>query len=222
MRASPLQIGSGALTLRSRARGEEAKKKVYPINYLEEETEEAHVAEEESFDEEQYLQQLADQGDEDANFVADYETMRTRSWTWCRSSRRWPSASTPTLQRETASGRRHATVVSGPPRSKEEKVAKVVERREERRPFGARLPTDSHCRICGQKGRWRMECPQRNGGSQSSGGTEVSNFGAPMDQETEPMEIVMETPKDSITLAEMMLSRRPLECNSEHALFVNE
>ena len=50
-----------------------AKKKVYPVNFMEDDTEEVHTAEDDGFDEEQYLQQLADQGDEDANFVADYE-----------------------------------------------------------------------------------------------------------------------------------------------------
>ena len=29
----------------------------------------------------------------------------------------------------------------------------------------------SSCRICGQRGHWKWECPQKNGGQRSSGGS---------------------------------------------------
>ena len=97
----------------------EAKKKVYPVNYVEEDTEEVHAAEDENLDDEQFLQQLVDQGDEDANFVADYEDQILDMVKW---------------QPGTACERKPAIVASGLPEQKGEKVEKVVERKGDGHP----------------------------------------------------------------------------------------
>ena len=52
----------------------ESRKKVYPVNYIEDEPEEAHcVQETENIDEEHAIVLLAEQGDEDAQLIKDFE-----------------------------------------------------------------------------------------------------------------------------------------------------
>lgn len=52
----------------------EQKKKIYPVNYTEEEAEEVHVTwDDDTWDEEAAFQALADMGDDDAQVVQDFE-----------------------------------------------------------------------------------------------------------------------------------------------------
>ena len=52
----------------------ESRKKVYPVNHIEDEPEEAHhVQETETIDEEHAIVLLAEQGDEDAQLIKDFE-----------------------------------------------------------------------------------------------------------------------------------------------------
>ena len=183
----------------------EAKKKVYPVNYVEEDKEEVHAAEDENLDDEQFLQQLVDQGDEDANFVADYEDQILDMVQELPEMAECFNAYVAARNRLREKARNRGF---WPPRAKGGKGGKgggkKGGRTSIRRTLAERIAS-SHCRICGQKGHWRMECPQRASGSQQNMGTEVSNFASPMDEGADPVEVIMEVPPHTMSLAEMMI-----------------
>ena len=183
----------------------EAKKKVYPVNYVEEDMEEVHAAEDENLDDEQFLQQLVDQGDEDANFVADYEDQILDMVQELPEMAECFNAYVAARNRLREKARNRGF---WPPRAKGGKGGKgggkKGGRTSIRRTLAERIAS-SHCRICGQKGHWRMECPQRASGSQQNMGTEVSNFASPMDEGAAPMEVITEVPHHTMSLAEMMI-----------------
>ena len=179
----------------------EAKKKVYPVNYIEEETEEVHAAEDEGYDEEQFLQQLVDQR---TRTPTSSRTMRTRSW--CRSCRRWRSASTLTWQQETACERKLATVASGLQAPREEKVAGAAGRRADARPFAEHWRSASQpltAKSVDRKaiGEWSV---RKRPVAARVEARRSATLPAPMEERTEPMEVIMEVPPHTMSLSEMM------------------
>ena len=72
MEAKKIEQAMRTLSTRILASGTEMRKKVYPANYVEEDFDEANLVDD-GIDEEALLEQWAEQGDEDALFVTEYE-----------------------------------------------------------------------------------------------------------------------------------------------------
>ena len=139
---------------------------MYPINMVEEEHEEALIVHEhESFDEEGAIQWLAEQGDEEALLVQDFEdqllevcqensdlAMCFSTYSEARARIRdklkhrgfWP----PRGAKGKAKGARKGGRFDFMQKKKRETLADRI--------------ANSTCRRCGQKGHWKLECPQRN------------------------------------------------------------
>ena len=144
----------------------DGKKKVYPLNHVEEEAEEAMIVQEsEAYDEEATIQWLADQGDEEALIVQDFEdqlievcqensdlSMCFNSYTEARAKIRdklrhrgfWP----PRAGKGKSKGGKKGGRQENSFRRKNQSLADRI--------------ANSSCRRCGQKGHWKQECPLRS------------------------------------------------------------
>ena len=138
----------------------DGKKKVYPLNHVEEETEEAMVVQEtEVYDEEATIQWLAEQGDEEALVVQDFEeqlievcqensdlSMCFNSYTEARAKIRdklrhrgfWP----PRAGKGKMKGGKKGGRFESSFRRKNQSLADRI--------------ANSSCRRCGQKGHWKI------------------------------------------------------------------
>ena len=145
--------------------GDATKRKVYPLNHVDDENieETAHVAlPDEEPDEEAVLQQLVEDGDEHAMFVSEFEEQiidviqdspdlamafstyqeaRAKIKEKIRSRGFWP--------------------LKGRSKGKGKGKSKFASFGGRKRQSLAERIAASHCRICGQKGHWKQECPQR-------------------------------------------------------------
>ena len=176
--------------------GGEAKKRVYPVNYMDEVAEEeinqtsqqAFLAEEEThLDEEAMVAMLAEQGDQDAILIAEFEEQlvdsvqdnpelslcfsayseaRGRIRDRIRSRGFWP----PQKGGAKARGKGKMGAKGGNFRRKQSLADRIA---------------SSHCRICGAKGHWKQECPQK-----SSGTTAEAHVTIYEDSEVQGAEIV--------------------------------
>ena len=144
----------------------DGKKKVYPLNHVEDETEEAMVVQEtEVYDEEATIQWLAEQGDEEALVVQDFEdqlievcqenndlSMCFNSYTEARAKIRdklrhrgfWPPRAGKGKMKGGKTGGRFESSFRRKNLSLADRIA------------------NSSCRRCGQKGHWKQECPLRS------------------------------------------------------------
>ena len=141
----------------------DGRKKVYPLNHVEDEVEEAMVSE--IYDEEATIQWLAEQGDEETLVVQDFEdqlieacqensdlSMCFNSYTEARAKIRdklrhrgfWPPRASKGKMKGGQKGGRSET----PFRRKNQSFAERI--------------ASSSCRRCGQKGHWKQECPLRS------------------------------------------------------------
>ena len=146
----------------------EAKKKVYPVNFVDDETNDEPInftAEDDAYDEELVLQTLSEQGDEDALVIQDFEEQlidlcqdnaelslcfsayseaRGRIRDKLKSRGFWPSKGKGKSKRK-GKGKRGGQSLA-------DRIA------------------NSNCRICGSRGHWKWECPKRSGGAAPSSG----------------------------------------------------
>ena len=147
-------------------------KKTYEAYTMEEEESIHHTAidgEQGDFDEEQTFQVLADQGDEDATFVLDFEDQivetiqESASLASCFVS--YQEARARVRERARARG---FWPVKGKNKSKGSKKGKgpfmgnqsIGSAGARRRSLADRI-ANSTCRLCGLPGHWKRECPQR-------------------------------------------------------------
>ena len=186
MEAKKIEQAMRTLSTRILASGTEMRKKVYPANYVEEDFDEANLVDD-GIDEEALLEQWAEQGDEDALFVTEYEEQvldlvqelpemancfsayaaaRNRLKERVQNRGFWPNRS--------AKGGRGKGQNGGKSRGRGTSA---------RRSLSDRI-ANSNCRICGRKGHWRLECPMRSTSSTTSASNagEVSNFAASLDR----------------------------------------
>ena len=150
------------------------KKKVYPVNYVEDEVEEAHnVIEDEAMDEEWILQSLAEQGDEDAQVIAEFEDQLVEvvqdspELSLCFSA--YSEARSRTRDRIKARG-------FWPPKGKGKGTKKGFNFKgggKRRQSLADRIAA-SHCRVCGQKGHWKWECPKKSNTSTTASTADVN------------------------------------------------
>ena len=146
----------------------DGKRKVYPVNYLEDDAEEVNfTAEGDGWDEDLAIAYLADHGDEEAQLIKDFEDQLIEvcqenqdlalcytSYADARAKIRdrlrhrgfWPSSG--------GKGRGKFGKKGGKP-----DLGKFHKKKES---LAERIAA-SNCRRCGQRGHWKWECPQREG-----------------------------------------------------------
>ena len=172
----------------------ESRKKVYPVNYIEDEPEEAHfVQETENIDEEHAIVLLAEQGDEDAQLIKDFEdqlievcqdnqdlAMCYNSYAEARAKIRdrirhrgfWPSNN----KGRGKGGKKGAKSDVGRMFPKKQTLAERI--------------ASSNCRKCGARGHWKWECPQKD-----SSHKEDVNIAVTTDVMEEEQEIFADLPE---------------------------
>ena len=177
----------------------DSKRKVYPVNYMDDEPEEVHhVAEEEHFDEDWILQTLVDQGDEDAQVVADFEDQLVEV---CQES---PELSLCFSAYSEARGRIRDKIKSRgfwPAKGKGKGPRKGFSGKgggKRRQSLADRIAA-SHCRVCGQKGHWKWECPKRGGSSTTASNGDV-NMALEVKSSSVAEEIIHDLPSSSSPL----------------------
>ena len=150
--------------------GTENKKKIYSVNYVEEEEETpVYIADDDyQMDEDAGLQSLLDQGDEDAVLISEFEdqlieacqdnpdlSMCFSAYTEARGRVRdkirsrgfWPPIKG---KGKTKGSKKGPWMQKGGPRKRQSLADRIA---------------NSNCRLCGARGHWRQECPNKGTGS---------------------------------------------------------
>ena len=162
--------------------GADVKKKTYPVNFMDDDVDEINmVGEDETWDEDVILQSMAEQGDEDAQTVSEFEEQlidvcqESQELSLCFSA--YAEARSRIRDKIRARGfwpPRGAG--GGKGKSGKKGVFKGFGKRRHQ-TLADRIAASS-CRICGAKGHWKWECPRRAGGNgqgASSGQNATSN-----------------------------------------------
>ena len=208
MEVAKIEQSMRTLSTKILTTGSEIKKRVYPANYVEaEDADEAFFAED-GPDEEGLFTQLAEEGDEDALFVSEYEgqildyiqempemaecfsaytAARARLRDKARSRGSWPSKG-----RGKQKGSKGKSSPKGGPGF--------------RRSLAERIATSS-CRACGKVGHWKWECPAR-GQQAPSSSQDVSNVAMQTEDDQNLPELMAEIPQNTVTLEEAMRKLR--------------
>ena len=181
MEVSKVEQAMRTLSTRILSMGGDIKKKTYPANFAEEDDEEALMIEEEA-DEDQLLANLAEAGDEDAVFIMEYEEQLLDLVQEVPELASCFSAYTAARQRlrDRQKGRGFWPPRGG--KGGKGKGGKKGGRGGTGQPFRKSLAeriANSNCRICGQRGHWRAECPQQKGSQghpSGSASSEASNL----------------------------------------------
>jgi hypothetical protein len=177
----------------------ETKKRVYPVNYVDDEADEINVMmEEDHMDEEQILQAMAENGDEDAQVIQDFEEQLVEV---CQES---PDLSLCFSAYSEARGRLRDKLKSrgfwpAKGRGKTFKKGFGGKSGGKRRQSLADRIASSHCRLCGQKGHWKWECPKKSSSSNPTN-AEV-NVAFEVQSGSCAEEIVMDPPDTNMQLS---------------------
>ncbi|CAE7543717.1 unnamed protein product, partial [Symbiodinium pilosum] len=173
--ASKIENAMRTLSTKILSSGMEVKKRIYPANFAEEnDYDDANMAEDDR-DEDAMIEQMAEEGDEDAVFVTEYEgqildlVQELPELASCFSS--YTAARQRLKERNKSRGFWPPRGAKGKSKGKGKFGGKGVPIR---RSLAERIAS-STCRICGVKGHWRLECPQRPGANSGSN-QETSNF----------------------------------------------
>ena len=189
--------------------GTEVKKKTYPANYVEEDNDDVYMAhDEEGFDEDFALQSMADQGDEDAQTVTEFEDQlidvrqESQELSLCFSA--YAEARSRIRHKLNARGFWPPKGGAGKGKGGRKGVMKGFKRRHQ--TLADRIASSS-CRICGMKGHWKWECPRKSHGSGTSttgGSNSASNADINMMTKVSmefPDEEVVDKPPNNMTLS---------------------
>ena len=139
------------------------KKRIYPVNYVEEESEEVHtVTEHEQVDEEQAIMYLAEQGDEEAQMIKEFEDQLievcqdNQDLAMCYSA----YADARAKIRDRLRHRGFWPVPGQKGRGKDcKKGGRFDPGRFAKKDSLAKKITSSNCRRCGARGHWKWERP---------------------------------------------------------------
>ena len=178
-------------------------------NYVEEEACDAMFTEDDQ-DEEQMIVALAESGDEDAVFVTEYEDHVLELIQELPEMAECFSAYTQARQRLRDRAKNRG-FWPGRGKGKGGKGSGKKGRSfTPRRSLADRIASSS-CRICGKRGHWKWECPQRNNSNDGAGSSQdVSNFATHDDShkmETDDyIDVVEMIPEETMTLEQMMES----------------
>ena len=190
----------------------DGKKKVYPVNYTEEEPDEIHLTQDDEADEEMVLQAMMDAGDEDAQVILDFEEQLVDV---CQES---PELSLVFNAYAEARGRLRDKLKSRgfwPARGKGKGGKKGFGGKsfgKKRQSLADRIAS-SHCRICGQRGHWKWECPKKGGTSVASTNAEV-NMALEVHSGSIEEEFVIAPPEPgaAISLNELIYGKQDKSC----------
>ena len=145
----------------------EGKKKIYPVNYTEEDLEEVHAAvDTETIDEEQAIINLAEQGDEEALMIKDFEDQlievcqENQDLATCYSA----YAEARAKIRDRLRHRGFWPVQGNKGKGKGGKKSGRFDqsRFPKKRESLADRIASSNCRRCGARGHWKWECPLKD------------------------------------------------------------
>ena len=122
----------------------------------------AHVTGHDEYAEEEFIDHLAHEGDEDAIFVPDFESAATEV---VQADEELAAAFSTYMEARCKLSRSIELVVSGQSARENPKDQRVSRRvvslgLSNRKSLHQRI-LESNCRICGQKGHWKSECPNR-------------------------------------------------------------
>ena len=173
----------------------EQKKKTYPVNLVEEEEEAFYSAQEEEMDEESALQAMCDQGDEDALLISDFEDQLVEA---CQDNQALSQCFTAYAEARDRLRDRMRSRGFWPPKKGGKAWGKGRGKKggKGRRMSLAEKIANSHCRNCGMKGHWKMECPQRSSAMSQipSNSSRAAEANFVYEEEPNDLEIVDEVP----------------------------
>ena len=209
LEASKIEQAMRTLPTKILTTGTEAKKKIYPANYVDtDDFDEAHFVDD-ILDDETMVMQMAEDGDEDAIFVTEYEgqildyvqempelaecfnaysSARARLRERAKSRGFWPP-------KGRSKGKNSGGRGKGGGKGNGQK-----------RSLAERIATSS-CRACGKVGHWKWECPTRTTSTSSASTQEVGNFTIKTG-DPEP-EFVENLPNETLTIEDMMANLQP-------------
>lgn len=146
--------------------GDTVKKKIYPANLVEDETEEIHYMAEEEMEEDQVLAVLLEEGDESALLIQESEDQVIHV---CQDAPELAMAFSTYQEarqklREKARSRGFWPVKGSKGKGKVKKKGKGGRRYQS---LAERI-AGSACRICSMRGHWKDECPQRDRASNTA------------------------------------------------------
>lgn len=233
LEASKIEAAMRSLATRVLGGQQEQKKKIYPVNHVDDEPEEVHFTwEEEPWDEETAFQAMSEMGDEDAQVVQDFEDQlldicqESPELSLCFSAYSDARA----RLREKTRSRGFWPTKGG--KGKGKKGGKGGGKRRSSMTLADRIAT-STCRVCGKMGHWKWECPRRASGSNQNPSSADANVVMQVEHAEDGDEIYMDLPKETVVLAldelvqdqwGLLISQNPLElnCDSKREPRVNE
>ena len=181
--------------------GDRVAKKVYPVNFVDDDdgVSEVNLVEDEPLDEEAAFCYLAETGDPDAALVMDFEEQLIET---CQGSDELASCFNAYSEARSRLREKIRSRGFWPPRKGKGKGGKSMGKGagkggwKPRQSLADRI-ANSHCRICGKKGHWKQECPERGG----AGGNPAAdaNFVEPEGM-SEEVEFLQNLPNDVVKM----------------------
>ncbi|CAL1150724.1 unnamed protein product [Cladocopium goreaui] len=152
-----------ALSTKVLSQGEVSRKKIYPINYVDEDAEEINQLHDDEPDEESVMAALLEEGDESAMVVQEFEENIIQV---CQDSPELAMAFSAYQDararlRDKARNRGFWPLRQGGKAKGKSKNGTGKGFGKNRQTLAERI-ANSNCRICGMRGHWRQECPQRD------------------------------------------------------------
>eukprot|EP00435_Cladocopium_sp_Y103_P038044 s2038_g10.t1 len=146
---------------------EGTESKIYPVNYVEDETEEIYYIHDEEMDDDQALAVLLEEGDESALVVSEFEDQIIQV---CQDSPELSMAFSAYQEaraklRDKARNRGFWPLRPSSKGKGKGKKGKIFGKR--RQSLAERIAS-SNCRHCGARGHWKDECPARNKSSSTA------------------------------------------------------
>lgn len=161
----PTKMGNAmrALSTKVLSQGEVSRKKIYPINYVDEDAEEINQLHDDEPDEESVMAALLEEGDESAMVVQEFEENIIQV---CQDSPELAMAFSAYQDararlRDKARNRGFWPLRQGGKAKGKSKKGTGKGFGKNRQTLAERI-ANSNCRICGMRGYWRQECPQRD------------------------------------------------------------
>ena len=169
---SKMENAMRALSTKVLNQGESNRKKIYPVNMVDDDLEEAQHVQEEEHDEDTFLSMLLEEGDESAMIIQDFEENIVMV---CQESPELSMAFT--AYQEARAKLRDKARIRGfwPLRAGSKGKGKGKKGKfggKSRQSLADRIAS-SNCRICGARGHWKQECPQRDRSSSSAADANV-------------------------------------------------
>eukprot|EP00435_Cladocopium_sp_Y103_P020778 s1772_g5.t1 len=158
---SKMEQAMRALSTKVLNQGDVNRKKIYPVNVAEDEFDDVNYAQEEEPDEDTFLAMMLEEGDESAMTIQDFEENIVQV---CQDSPELSMAFT--AYQDARFKLREKARIRGfwPLRSSSKGKGKNKKGKgfgKARQSLAERI-SNSNCRLCGARGHWKQECPQRD------------------------------------------------------------